>query len=155
MATVANYDAFVTMGDLPEDKIVQQGTVSEGTNITIVNPGQSSGSVGDFSKYNIASTSISNQYGKPVFIRYRWSVDGGTSRQGARSSFPMTFNLDGTQLVDFPDKAVSVGSDATNIYFRTANVGHNGHTWNGGTETWSNTPVSATFIIEYWCYELD
>lgn len=150
-----NYDNFVSLSGFSHDKIVQQGTVAEGTEVTIANPGQSSGSTANFAKYNIVQSTVDNNYGKPVFVRYRWSVDGGATWQGAKSSFPMTFDLAGTQDTTAPDKRVSVGSDSDFIYFRTASNGHDGDEWDGVGQSWNNSPQSTTFIIEYWAYELD
>jgi hypothetical protein len=133
----------------PIDKIVQQGE------ITIVNDGATSSP----QMAKIVESTTTNNYGRAGLVRARWTIDGGTNWQGLESQLtyfftlstvpgnpghPMTIQLSGL------DSAISVGSSAANITFRTANGAHGNVT---NTDSPVYIPTSRTFRIQYILYE--
>ena len=137
------------------DKIVDSGEV------VIVNDGNttSSGTNTGPQTAKIVSLSIPNPYGRAALIRARWSIDGGSNWQGLESRLLYSFTI---TLTDIPvtssplkalQSAVSVGSNNTNIEFRTANGQHGNQSKLSTQGNVGYTPVSQTYRIQYWLYE--
>lgn len=136
----------------PIDKIVQEGE------ITIVNDGDTTSSGTDTGPYSlkIVQENQANNYGRAGFINARWSVDNRETWR-EQNGYLMGFFL----ITDIPlqphlperniDSAISVGSSNTQIFFRTGNGVHG----NVDYSTEEYTPISRTFIIQWWMYERD
>lgn len=125
--------------EYPIDKIVQEGEV------TVVNDGNTTATTGAQSAKIVTSTTTNN-YGKAVLARARWSIDSGVSWNDidARLMFEYTdsgFTLYGLRA------AISIGCSSTSVHFRTAN-GYHGNVSGG-----AYTPTSQTFIIQYVLFE--
>ena len=142
-------DKFLFTSDYPIDKVVHTGT------LTIVNDGQTSGQSGSWqtSKY-VDSGILANPVGRDCFIRFVWSIDGGTNWQsstthlwyGYQVFYPgLTANLGGVQ------GAVSAGCSNTGMIFNTINGSHGNVSVNSGGGA-SYTPISRTFNIKYVMY---
>lgn len=143
MATITGLDFLSTD---PIDKIVQQGTV------TVTNDGATN-QAPQTSK--IVESTVTNNYGKAVFCRYMWSVDG-TNYNGADTHLVYSYTLTnggGSSTLGGLKAAVSVGVSASTITFRTANGLHGNVSDDGVTYTY--TPTSQTFTIKYALFEID
>lgn len=120
----------------PIDKIVYEHEV------TIVNDGATS-----FPEdAKIVTSSEANPYGKAVFARARWSVDGGSSWQDIDSRLMFEYTDSGNTLYGLK-AAMSIGCDDNTVHFRTANGLH------GDVVAGAYTPTSLTFIIQYALFE--
>lgn len=98
---------------------------------------------------------IANPYGKACFVRYRWSVDGGANWQGQLGRLNFSFTLTtpgGSGVLPGLQAAVSIGCSDIEIIFRTASGYHGNVSDNGVTYTY--TPISQTFLIEYSLFEV-
>jgi len=137
----------------PVDKIVAEGT------ITIVNDGATSQAP---QSAKIVEQRIANPYGKKVFCRFVYSVDGGVSYNGQDAHLAYTYTI--TVIPPSPGAgfvstlgglkaAVSIGVSASEIIFRTANGWHSNTTDNG--TVYAYTPNSQTFIIKYALFEVE
>lgn len=131
------------------DKIVATGTK------TIVNDGATSDA--PQSSKIVTSTAL-NPYGKKCFCRFVYSVDGGTSYNGQDAHLAYTYDytipaIPVTTTLGGLKAAVSVGVDATNVNFITANGWHGNVTDDGVTRSY--TANSQTFIIKYALYEIE
>lgn len=148
------------------DKIVSQGQIS------ITNPGaQATDSLGinfNVPTYRIVTSTRPNPYGRNAFVRYRWSYDGGTNWNGQGSSMAFGYNLsfrtNGVHQSSDPvadlRAHVAVATSDTQITFRTVSTYHSTSGIYSDTVlspfkiTWGNwSPISQTFIIQYWVYE--
>lgn len=142
---MVNIDALSLLSDHKIDKIVQHDTV------TIVNPGGAGTT--DFDQANIVTDTRPNTYGKACLARARWSIDGGATWQGMHTKLVYTFTLTSFGVVlNGLDSAISIGCNASTVFFRTAN-GRHGNV--AGNPPSSYTPTSRTFTIEYWLYEVE
>lgn len=129
----------------PIDKIVATGSV------TVTNDGATNQAP---QTAKIVENSITNPYGKAVFCRYIWSVDG-VNFNSPESHLVYTYTdttPGGSSTLAGLQAAVSVGVSSTSIIFRTAN-GYHGNVSDNGT-TYTYTPNSQTFTIKYALYEV-
>jgi len=123
----------------PIDKIVQESEV------TIVNDGDTAGTTGAQSAKIVTSTATNN-YGKAVLTRARWSVDGGNSWNDLDARLMFEYTDSGVTLYGLR-AGVSVGCSSSSVHFRTAN-GYHGNVSGG-----AYTPTPQTFIIQYALFE--
>lgn len=119
----------------PVDKIVDQDE------ITIINDGATTFP----DEARIVTDTKPNPYGKAVFVRARWSVDGGASWQSIDSRLMFQYDDSGTTLYGLR-AGISVGCSNASVHFRTANGYH-------GDVSGTYTPISQTFIIQYALFE--
>jgi hypothetical protein len=135
--------------DHPIDKIVHY----EPDNTTsVVNDGVTSNSP---QTAKIVTGSAANPYGTRCFVRARWSVDGGTSWQtlDSRLTFSFTITAPGPTVTTLTGlrAGLSIGVSDSTVHFRTAN-GYHGDVSDDGV-TYSYTPTSQTFTIQYALFE--
>ena len=131
----------------PIDKIVQEGTV------TITNSGATDP---NYQRALIVTETTPNTYGKKVFVRAVWSIDGANYNSlSSHVIYTFTITLPGpiTATLSGLKAAVSVGVSDSLIYFRTGNGYHGDVTDDGGTITYTPTPL--TFIIKYALFEVE
>ena len=106
----------------------------------------------------IVEKRITNPYGKKSFVRARWSVDNGDNWQSLSSrlvyvftltipAIPLSEELNGLQA------ALSIGVSDNEVIFRTAS-GYHGNVSDDGV-TYTYTPISQTFLIEYALFEIE
>ena len=137
----------------PVDKIVYENIV------TITNDGATSQAP---QSSKIVEQRIANPYGKKVFCRFVYSVDGGTSYNGQDAHLAYTYTI--TVIPPSPGAgfvstlgglkaAVSIGVSDSEIVFRTANGLHGNATDNG--TVYAYTPTSQDFIIKYALFEVE
>lgn len=137
------------------DKIVPSAANGEFENtITIVNSGATNQSP---QTAFIVNATAPNPYGKPTFVRGRWSVDGGQNWQSIRSRLTYPFRLTVNPPGFFTDltglqAAISIGVNKDVVKFITAN-GYHGDVLDNGV--YNYTPISQTFIIEYTLFEVE
>lgn len=146
-----NYDLLHFLSANPIDKVVDTGQIS------IVNDGDTTPDQAQ--KAKVVTDQVANSYGKKVFARARWSIDGGTTWQSLDSrllyiftltipAIPISVELQGL------DGAVSIGVSDNFIKFRTANGKHGSVSQTlGGSQTY--TPTSHTFLIQYAIFEVE
>lgn len=131
----------------PIDMIVQSGE------ITITNDGDTTSQTGTFNSAKIVQQTAANTHGAPTLARARWSIDNRANWQSMEAKLIYTFAINPLGVTGAGlDSAISIGTDSSLIYFRTAN-GRHGDISNADT-TPTYTPTSRTFIIQYWMYEL-
>lgn len=134
----------------PIDKVVATGEID------IVNDGATSSPQSS----KIVTDSVANPYGKKVLVRFRYSIDGGTSFNSEDAhlvysytititSIPITTTLGGLRA------AVSVGVSNNTIFFRTANGYHGNATRATPPDPDVYTPISQTFKIQYALFEVE
>src|SRR5690606_33298948 len=105
----------------------------------------------EFQQAKIVADTQPNTYGRATLARARWSIDGGTSWQAMEAELVYSFTLTAFAAVLIGlDSAISIGTDDTTVYFRTAN-GRHGNV--SGTGPFTYTPTSRTFTIQYALYE--
>ena len=152
--------------DDPIDKIVMRGQV------TVTNAGSQPVTDGlgnvNYPDLRAATTTIANTYGRAVMVRYRWSIDGGTTWNGQDSNMFYGYNVDarfngvsqGSQPTTSLRGIVAVGSTNSQITFRTVSNYHTtagifantvSPSFNINWGGWSS--ISQTFTIQYWAYE--
>lgn len=141
---VSNPNKFLLNTDFPIDKIVYSSDI-----ISITNPGPTSPS----ELANIVTHDIVNPVGKRVFLKFKWSLDNANWETGnSHIWFSFTRITPGGDFAAAGLKgAVSVGIDADNVYIRTASGYHGDTTYNPDP---SFSPISQTFYIKYWLYEV-
>lgn len=145
---MADTDLLAFFSNYPIDKIVGHDT------ITIVNDGVTSG---NYQQSKIVTDTKSNPYGIKALARARWSLDGGANWQTLDSQITYTFSV--TYPGPFVDTlsglraAISVGCSDGQVHFRTAS-GYHGAVVQGMSSA-TYTPISQTFLIEYWLYEIE
>ena len=138
------------------DKVVTTGS------ILITNNGDTTGlgsNTGDQTA-RIVTSSIANPYGKKAFVRYKWttnSLDFNSSDTHQVYSYTTTFT--DIPVTSSPMQAlraaVSIGVNASNIIFYTANGLHgNVSRLSSSSSTVGYTPVSLDFIIYYAIFEV-
>lgn len=135
--------------DYDIDKIVDAGTIS------IVNSGATTQAP---QTSHIVQDTIPNIYGDKVFARARWSVDGGDNWQNLKTRLVYNFTLTFTpgpsdSTLSGLQAAISIGANESTIYFVTANGYHGNVSDDGATYTY--TPTSQTFLIEYTLFEVE
>lgn len=152
MPSLDNLDALAFLAKYPIDKIVQHDTIE------IVNDGDTGQ---DYYWAKIVTAAVINEYGRAGLVRARWSIDGGATWQALDSRIVYAYTV--STVAGNPghpasttarglDSGISVGCSDQFIYFRTANGKHGNVT---NTVSPNYTPVSRTFLIEYWLYERD
>ena len=149
-------DKLVFFSNDPIDKIVASGDV------TIVNDGNTtaSGTGGGSQVAKIVQQSFPHTYGKPGFIRARWSTDNGATWNGIESekryTFTITFTDVGVTSSPIPntDSAITIGANSSVVVVRTANGSHGNVVTNtAAPPTHGYTPQSRTFRVQYWMFE--
>lgn len=143
-------DALGFYSEHPIDKVVQEGSVS------IFNDGDTTNQDNRFQSSKIVVDTVPNVYGREGLIRARWSINGGNDWQSLYSQIIYTF------MVNYPDSleqiswnldsAISVGSNTSQIIFRTAN-GKHGNVDLSDPQNPQYATQSRTFDIQYWMYE--
>lgn len=133
----------------PIDKIVNTGTK------TIVNNGATTAAP---QTSKIVTSTDPNPYLKKCFCRFVYSIDGGVSYNGEDAHLAYTYDYTFTpgpftSTLGGLKAAVSVGVDAANVNFVTANGYHGNVTDDGVNITY--TTNSLTFIIKYALYEVE
>lgn len=133
----------------PADKIIFQDTV------TIVNNGATS----DYSTAKIQTSAVTNTYGRQLFARFVWSLDGGSlNSQETRLNISYTITVTPPGVTSSPAKglkaAVAIGVNNSQIIFKTANGDHGNVTSIDGGATYQYTPVSHSFLIKYALFEV-
>lgn len=140
----------------PIDKIVASGTY------TMTNDGNTlaAGGTGDGPQAaKIVQESQPHTYGKSALIRYKWSTNGSDFNAAtAHLLFSFTITFTDIPVTSSPlqglTSAVSVGCDASNIYFRTAN-GRHGNVSQKTTDPAASgyIPTNFVFTIIWAMYE--
>lgn len=139
-----NVDILSFISELPIDKIAWVDS------ITIVNSGPVYADE-DLQKAKIVTSSKPHPIGRPCFIRARYRIDGGTWQDMNSISFYTFTVIDFSAVFGNRIAQMSIGCDANNVYFRTAN-GH--HSDVSGSGPFSYTTFPHTFDIEYVLYEM-
>lgn len=141
----------------PIDKVVATGTVTYtnngNTTITGTNTGDQSAKV--------QNDTIANPYGIKSFVRFKWSIDGGTNYNGAETRIIFGFTITYTDIpatsppLQGLSAAVSIGVSASTITFQTANGLHgNSSRLLADSTSTGYAPTSQTFTIQYALYEV-
>lgn len=122
----------------PVDKIVHQGEVTITNDGATLFPEES----------KIVTATATNPYGKAVFARARWTVDGGASWQSMDSRIMFQYqDLDLGATLYGLRAAISIGCSDSSVHFRTANGYH------GNVSAGAYSPTSQTFTIQYALFE--
>lgn len=141
---VQDVDILSFISQFPIDKIALVDS------ITIVNPGPTYANE-DLQRARVVTAQKAHSIGRPCFIRARYRIDGGTWQDMTTIMF-YTFTVTAFGAVLGNRIAqMSIGCDANNVYFRTAN-GH--HSDASGSGPFSFTTYSHTFDIQYVLYEM-
>lgn len=141
---VQDVDILSFISQFPIDKIAWVDS------ITIVNSGPVYATE-DMQRAKIVTDTKAHPVGRPCFIRARYRIDGGNWQDMTSISF-YTFTVIAFGVVLGSRIAqMSIGCDANNVYFRTAN-GH--HSDASGSGPFTYTTYSHTFDIQYVLYEM-
>lgn len=141
---VSDVDILSFISQFPIDKIAWVDS------ITIVNSGPTYAGE-DLQRAKIVSTTKSHPVGRPCFIRARFRLDSGDWQDMNTILYYMFTVTAFGSVLDNRIAQMSIGCNATDVYFRTAN-GH--HSDVSGTGPFSYTTFSHTFEIQYVLYEM-
>lgn len=146
--SVTNIDFLSFLSLHPIDKILSTGTVTYTNN----------GSTSSYIEAKIQNDTIANPHNKLCFARFVWSLDGGSFNSMdtiMRYSYTVTTTPPGVTSPPLKGlkAAVSIGVNATQIIFQTANGDHGNVADTAGVITY--TPVSHEFTIKYALFEVD
>lgn len=143
---VFDVDILSFISQFPIDKIAWVDSIS------ITNPGPTYANE-DVQRARIVTGQKAHGVGRPCFIRARYRIDGGVW-QDMGTVLTYTFSIPSVGVV-LPGRLsqISIGCDASNVYFRTAN-GHHSNASGGPAPPYSYTSYSHTFDIQYVLYEM-
>lgn len=149
------------------DKIVTSGDFSESHAGALAYTG---GGLVNYPDIRTVTKTIQHDYGRAMFVRAVYSIDGGSSWQEANniSTFGWTFTYQengvpipaGNFGVGGPKMQLAVGCDTNNIYFRlignyftysTLIMNVNTGTFTATISGWTASPQ--TVMVKYWAYE--
>lgn len=140
----------------PIDKIVWSDTVTYTNDGNTTTTGTNDGD----QAAKIQLDTIPNPYGKKVFARFVWSIDGTNfNAADAHIDYSFTITLTDIPVTSTPLQAlkagVAIGVSASTITFQTANGFHGNSSRTSAASTSTGyTPTSLTFTIKYALFEV-